>query len=63
MKNVGILSEYFYCIFYLLQTMCVTQHTGWSMSFLYTLTGLYDNNICTKKIVVGINSKPNNFKF
>ena len=32
-------------------------NTGWSISFLYTLTGLYDNNdICTKKIVVGTRS-------
>ena len=32
-------------------------YTGWSISFLYTLTGLYDDNdICTKKIVVGTRS-------
>ena len=48
--------------------------TGWSISILYTLYGSYDkNNICTKKIVVGIcsvhrdiSSKTNNleiFKF
>ena len=29
--------------------------TGWSISFLYTLTGLYDNNnACMKKLVVDL---------
>ena len=45
--------------------------TGWSISILYTLYCSYDkNNICTKKIVVGIcsvhrdiSSKTNNLFF
>ena len=51
-------------IFHLFYLITITNHlkefpntTGWSISFLYTLTGLYDNNdICTKKIVVGTRS-------
>ena len=56
---------------YLIQQKITGTHTGWSISFLYTLYDWYDkNNVCMKIFLVGIcsvhrdiSSKTNNWKF